>query len=225
MHLIPPLFGSVPQYTSYYSLESELFFWFVAMPLTLGIPYLYVMYVAADVYFKGLLPPRGYRRELAIYYFKIIFVVLFIWMPYLVFFVALRGIVHPWTVWSAGSLAHSQTLVSAFLACQKQDIRAAVLEFWCCTKTDDAPKKKSERKGHMAASVCHGSFPQQRDDYGFEGETDSSRMVPSIIDAPIEEAAEQEEDRAEPSEKEGGDFVSEELRIRLEKHVTKGQSA
>ena len=175
-------FFYVSQFASYYSVESELFFWFVAVPLLLGIPYIYVMYVAYDVYKRKLLPPRGYRKELAVYYFKIVFVVLFIWMPFLVFFVALRGRVHPWVVWAAGSLAHSQTLISSLLACQKHDIRSAVLEFWCCIKPeeDDGKRKPAGRRGRLAiaGSVCHGDFPKQRADYGFDGETDASSVTP-----------------------------------------------
>ena len=210
-------------------MESELFFWFVAVPALLGIPYLYIMYVAVDVYQKGLLPPRGYRRELAIYYFKIIFVVLFFWMPYLLFFVALRGIVHPWTVWAAGSLAHTQTLASAYLACQKQDVRAAFLHFWCCIQPqDDAGQQKaSKRKGRIAASVCHGNFPVQRSDYGFDGETEEASVPPAVSEAPNMSVVEmpsiaEELNEADKANDELAEFNSHELRTRLEDRLGRG---
>ena len=159
----------------------------------LGIPYVYVMCVAYDVYTKQLLPPRGYRKELAVYYFKIVFVVLFIWMPFLIFFVALRGRVHPWAVWTAGALAHAQTMISALLACQKHDIRNAVLEFWCCRKPrgegddDNGGKIPADKRKRLSIikSVCHGDFPKQNSDFGFDGETDSSgiELNSEIVDS------------------------------------------
>ena len=192
------LFFYLLQNVNYYDLESEFFFWFVVCPLLMGIPYVYVMYVALDVHLKDLLPPRGYRRELAIYYFKIIFVVFFVWMPYLVVFVALRGRVHPWVVWTMGAVAHSQTMISAVLACQKSDIREAVAEFWCrgcCNKKSTAESEHQQGEGKEAIlrltgeSVCHGDFPQQRDDFGFDGETESMSSHAQIDSVPLEESA------------------------------------
>lgn len=100
-------------------------------------------------------------------------------MPFLVVFVALRGIVDPWVVWASGALAHFQSFVSPLLACQKHDIRVAVLEFWCCYKeTEDSKDNKDQRRANrniritgLHATVCQGSFPIQREDFAFSDET------------------------------------------------------
>ena len=52
------------------TLMSTLMFWFVIAPLAFGIPYLFVTYVLIDVMYSKLLPPRGRRRDLAIYFFR-----------------------------------------------------------------------------------------------------------------------------------------------------------
>ena len=122
----------------------------------------------------------------------------------LVFFVALRGKVHPWVVWAAGSLAHSQTLISALLACQKHDIRVAVLEFWSCgwykednndsvnTKSAGSHRRRGQKgRIYLTGSVCHGSLPQQRSDYGFDGETDASSFVAPQSEVDVERVPEQ----------------------------------
>lgn len=175
----------------------------------MGIPYLYIMWVAYDVYRNNLLPPTGYRREckscelapaiiseisnivvgaVSLYYFKIVFIVMVVWMPFLIVFVALRGVVNHWVIWTAGALAHSQTLISPLLACQKHDIRVAVLEFWLCYQEqpdDSKGGRNSIRRGRtrisgiVAAGVCRGSFPQQREDFAFDGETASMHTVAS----------------------------------------------
>ena len=46
-------------------------FWFLIVPLAFGIQYIFVTYVFLDVVcWSKLLPPKGIRRELSIYFFR-----------------------------------------------------------------------------------------------------------------------------------------------------------
>jgi len=66
--------------------RSSLFFWLVAVPLFFGIPSVYVAYVAYDIRKRGLLPPEGKRRMLALYFGRIILVFVCLWGPFFVLF-------------------------------------------------------------------------------------------------------------------------------------------
>ena len=113
-----------------YSLSSTLYFWFFIAPLIFGIPYIFATYVFVDVvWYTKLLPPKGRRRELSIYFFRIAAMFAFLWCPTFFVMYALRGIASPWFVWSFGAFSHTQGLVSAVLTLYKQDIRLAVYDF------------------------------------------------------------------------------------------------
>ena len=86
-----------------YDTASTIFMWLVFVPFYFGIPYGYVLWIVYDVVYRShLLPPRGRRRQLAVYFFRIIFVFAFLWAPVVFVFYVLRGILNPWWVWSFG---------------------------------------------------------------------------------------------------------------------------
>mmetsp|Transcript_35972 Transcript_35972/g.86605 ORF Transcript_35972/g.86605 Transcript_35972/m.86605 type:complete len:442 (-) Transcript_35972:171-1496(-) len=149
--------------------RSDLFYWLVFIPLAVGIPYIYVFWVLFDVTCRSkLLPPAGKRRELSIYFFRIAFVFLFMWLPVLVVDFMLRGISSPWAVWSAAAWSHLQGLVSACLACLKPDVGQAVKTFlwnvfcgWGPSNwlmTIDRPRSRSFR---LSTSFCGKPTPAQ----------------------------------------------------------------
>lgn len=111
--------------------SSSLVFWLAFWPLWVGIPSVYVGYVAFMVWRHGLLPAQGQRRYLALYCARLIGIFLVLWGPILVLFYAF-GNVDPWIVWVAGLLAHVQTCISAILATTKPDIGEAVRQTVTC---------------------------------------------------------------------------------------------
>ena len=56
-----------------YDFPSTMFMWLFFVPLYFGIPSMYVIYVFTNVLWRTLLPPRGGRPELAVYFFRIVF--------------------------------------------------------------------------------------------------------------------------------------------------------
>ena len=64
-----------------YDTTSTVFQWVVFVPLFALVPTAYAMYVALDVVRGKLLPPEGKKRDLAIYFFRLVVVFLVMWVP------------------------------------------------------------------------------------------------------------------------------------------------
>ena len=82
-------------------LKSSLFLYLVFFPCYVLIPYMYAFWVLYDIVWGSkLLPPRGRRRQLTVYFFRIIFVFLLMWTPSVVVIYILRGQTSPWIGWA-----------------------------------------------------------------------------------------------------------------------------
>ena len=116
-----------------YDLPSTIFWWLVFAPGFLLIPILYVVYVLYDIWKRDLLPKQGRRRNLSIYFFRLIFVYFFMWTPSL-FFSLLGNFVKlsPWVYWIGATWSHLQGLASSIATLTKPDIKDAVLSFLAC---------------------------------------------------------------------------------------------
>ena len=64
-----------------YDAASTIFLWVVFMPAFALLPTTYAMYVTLDVWYNKLLPPTGKRRDLAVYFARIVAVFLLMWVP------------------------------------------------------------------------------------------------------------------------------------------------
>ena len=92
------------------NLPSSLFFWLFFMPIFSVIPIGYVLYVSVDIYQRQLLPPRGKRRMLALYFGRIVLVFLALWGPYFLLNYLLATVLPTWVVFAGGTLTHSSKL-------------------------------------------------------------------------------------------------------------------
>lgn len=145
-------------YPSTYSLASDLFYWLVYNPLSFGIPYLYVFWVFYDVVIRSkLLPPMGKRRHLSIFFFRISFVFLAMWMPAIVLMFMFRGRVSPWVIYAVGTWSHTQGFVSAAIACCKPDIYTAVKQLVLCRVCGTSSHNQASSGTSRSAS---GFFPR-----------------------------------------------------------------
>ena len=154
-----------------YDTASTVFFWLFFIPLYCAIPYSYALYVLYDIVVKQkLLPPRGRRRELAVYFFRIFICFALFWMPALVTMRVFSGVSSPWVVWSFGLIAHAQGLASNLLTLLKRDIRLAVQDFVSCywggrnnSNYSRRRREKRRRSSHIAIS---GEFNTNDDAHG-----------------------------------------------------------
>ena len=132
-----------------YNLASSLFFWLVFVPAFMGIPIVYVGFVIWDVLYHKLLPPRGRRRMLATYFFRIVVAFFIMWLPTVIFFYGFSNF-NPWVVWASGVWAHLQGFVSTTVSLMKPDIAQAARQFVTCRICGDMPtddEERSERSG------------------------------------------------------------------------------
>ena len=117
-------------------LASTIFFWAVFYPLLSFIPLAYAVWVTYSILKNNLLPNNGNRRQLAIYYFRIVLCFFIMWLPgLLVLWVTPDANV--WVTWGAGFWLHSQGAVSATVSLLKPDIYQAVKQFVTCRCNDD----------------------------------------------------------------------------------------
>lgn len=110
---------------------STLFFWLAFYPVLVAIPLICVVWVTWNIKRRDLLPPTGKKREISIFFFRIVVVFVAIWIPAsLALYVV--GCLDPWYLFAAGIWTHIQGSVSATVSMFKADIRLAVQDFFCC---------------------------------------------------------------------------------------------
>ena len=118
-----------------YDVTSEIFFWTVFLPCFALIPTAYVLYVAIDVWRKGMLPKSSTkRRNIAIYFFRLTIVFLVMWIPSIVLIFITSAYTTSWLGFVGGCWSHLQGAVSATASLMKQDIGGAFVEFVTCGK-------------------------------------------------------------------------------------------
>jgi len=163
-----------------YSVASTVFYFLAFVPLTAGIPMLYVMYVAADIWWRQLLPPKGKRRLLAIYFARILGAFFFLWTPYLLAVFLAWG--EPWGLWATSFWGHMQGAIAAGLSLLKPDIRKGFLKFvtWgryqyrATTSVKEEPKHEPHTHTNTTSSSEDEAdgfvIPSQGDDFQYADE-------------------------------------------------------
>ena len=114
-----------------FSTQSTLFFWLVYFLLWIGLPIVYVIYVWIDVWRRKLLPKSGRTRSVAIFFARITFVFLLMWLP-TVIAIYIIGASSAWFSFLGGAWSHLQPAVSIGVSLLKGDIREAFLDFVKC---------------------------------------------------------------------------------------------
>ena len=116
-----------------HDVRSSLFFWLFYFWLLIGIPLVYVTYVLFDVQRRGLLPPGGRTRSVALFFARITIVFVLMWLPTMVaIYLSANRIAGVWFGFIGGIWSHLQPIVSAGVACTKGDIKEAVYNFTTC---------------------------------------------------------------------------------------------
>lgn len=113
-----------------YDTVSTFVYWLVFVPAFFAIPSGYALYVLFQVYYHQLMPPQGRSRILSMFFFRIIFVYLVMWAPFVVL-INLVNYVHisSWLNWTGSAWSHLQGAVSVGIAMTKPDIREALVHF------------------------------------------------------------------------------------------------
>jgi hypothetical protein len=143
--------------------QSTIFFWLCFFPLFVGIPVVYVVYVCYDVMVvRKLLPPKGKRRVLSVYFFRLIMVFLIMWLPtFIVLFVAAPWL-PTWAHFAGGTWSHLQGAVSAVVSLFKPDIWNAVQRFLTCQCGIVEERDSDRRRAGISGSNTRSSQSIQR---------------------------------------------------------------
>lgn len=137
-----------------YDVPSSIFFWLVFVPAFLLIPLGYVLVCVIIVFRRGMLPPIGRRRNLAVYFFRLVFVFVAMWLPFIIitFIVgpARPGAESSWLFWTGAAWSHLQGLASVLTSLTKPDIKNAYLGTltfgWWDRKVEREKAGKSKRR-------------------------------------------------------------------------------
>jgi predicted sulfurtransferase len=122
-----------------YNQQQTLIVWLFFAPFFVLIPYVYVLYCVIVIYFQKLLPARGKRRILSIYFFRIVAIFLIMWGPvaFLIYFFnefVIDDDKQHASIFAVAVWAHLQAVFSAAVTLTKPDILQAVISFLCCRR-------------------------------------------------------------------------------------------
>lgn len=119
-----------------YDIPSTIFWWLVFVPAFLLIPLRYVLWCVLVIFRQKMLPPAGRRRNLAVYFFRLVFASVFMWLSFIIVaFVwgALAsddgGEVNSWIFWAGASWSHLQGLISVLISLTKPRYERFVLGY------------------------------------------------------------------------------------------------
>lgn len=115
---------------------------YTILSLITVIPCMYLIYITYIVHKKKLLPPSGKHRFIALYFFRIAFVAVFITVTCLVTIAFGRVYIYAILLTIEGIIVSSMSLT-------KNDVHAAVLDTFCCCCCNDTfcGKRDKETNG------------------------------------------------------------------------------
>ena len=135
-----------------YDDASSVFFFVIYVPALMGIPMIYFMYIAYQIYKHQLLPQSGNRRLLSIYFLRLAAVFFATWLPGLLLFFIIGPLVNHWLFWLGGTLMHLQGGLSAAVSMLKPDVYKAVRDYWTCRRNTPTLPTTAEDKQVMPVS-------------------------------------------------------------------------
>jgi hypothetical protein len=153
--------------------------------LLIAVPLSYGVCVTINVIHNGLLPPKGKKREIAVFFFRIVVVFVVMWLPSTVAFFVI-GQVNVWVVYFASIWAHSQGAASTGVSLFKSDIWLAVANFMLCHTC-----RKNRTFDDLQISPCMRTGSRCR--HGGSSNLDSTSLSPNILMDQLHETNEKDE--------------------------------
>lgn len=126
---------------------SSLFLYVVYFPLAVGIPMLYVVWIAYDIFRRDLIPPVfGRAKHLLFFFARIVLVYIFCWSPSIIFTLPFQA--RPAVRLAFSDLAHLQGSITAACALLKPDVWEAFTSVFpvCCCGGHDFSRTSGSHK-------------------------------------------------------------------------------
>ena len=181
-----------------YDRASTLFFWLVYLPLSLGVPLVFAIYVTADILIYRLLPPTGKRRALSMFLLRLCFLYFAIWLPFLILFLVGNFVViNPLVHWIGAAISHLQGLFSALFCLTNPEIfRSFVILLTCQDAsseemTDGSDLRDSPGRDLATQSNTSSFFFRRHSSNGRYSQNQGSRG-PSVISSSSRKSEEDE---------------------------------
>lgn len=153
------LHGSLTCGPKPFSKGQTLIVWLFFAPLFVLIPYVYVLFCVVYIFWNKLLPKRGKRRILSIYFFRIVAIFLVMWGPvaFLIYFFnefIIETEKEHASIFSVAVWAHFQAVVSAAVTLTKPDVCQAVKNLLSCTPEVDKGSSELELPRFHPRRIC-----------------------------------------------------------------------
>ena len=116
--------------------KTILFLCFCFYPLLATIPLVFLTWVVYDVYRHKILPQRGQRRNLSLYFLRLGLMYILLRFPAAAV-ATFAPMANSWLTWAVGICGHLQVLLSAVLSLRKPDVLLAVQELMTCQRTQE----------------------------------------------------------------------------------------
>lgn len=178
---------------------STIFFYCIFFPALLGIPIAFTFYLMFDIWRNDLLPPKGKRRQLTVFFLRLIMVFLLMWVPAILLIFIMGQLLGPWSKWVGGSWCHLQGAVSAVVSLYKPDVFQAVVNFLTCRCS--ANKKLQEKREAKKQSTLLAKYTKELEEIEKELESAQEKAC-SQYAKELEEVAKELHNTKETVEKE-----------------------
>lgn len=144
------------------SRTSSLTFWLVMLPSIVLVPLGIVLWTSFQVIRYNMLPMRGRRRALAVFFTRLLFVFVIMWMPAILFIFIGGTWGRPWLAMGGATWSLMQSGASALAALSKDDIRKAVLDLLFCRSREE--QKEAYRVAVQSVSAVLENDESTHDD-------------------------------------------------------------
>jgi len=117
----------------------------------MGIPLVYVVVAAFHVWHQGLIPSQEKCRLLVMYFGRLVFAFVIMWVPNMLVTFALGDVVPHQVIWVLSTWSHLHGGVAAATTLIKPDITEACRDFWSCCATTADHNRGKDRFGSTRA--------------------------------------------------------------------------
>lgn len=137
---------------------SSIFFWVGFIPFFILIPLGIVLWTSYQLYKYKMLPKRGRRRTLSLFFIRLVVIFVVMWLPGIFcMFIGASWWSTPWIDWAGGTWGHLQGAASAIAVFLKPDIHKTVMDLLLCREPEEDKEAYRVAVQSISAVLENGS--------------------------------------------------------------------